>query len=1802
MSSEASTSRVCETTKLPGYRRRGLRSLSTLLQIPLLGSRAENRFNIPVAGGLPADILYEVSEYLWSSDLLSLSLTSSHVRALLLPVLYDTVVLKSSRACRTALTMLFERPDICRYIRKLAVRPNYYLAWPKANERLDEDWVVDMLLKIAENMALLHTFDWDGLEMPNDRLWIALRNECPLLKTVYTNIGYQPLNPDSDLFDFTDLTSFSLTVRHSLEETDLFPEQELLPERLWDMLLTKCPNMQDLTLSSFSSSTRLLNVDRLCTAEANWPKLHSLTLGSFGYNDDFELNSPSDDAAFGAFLSKHTELKYLRLSWNFKRWMSPETIPLSLEPTALPQLSTFVGVHQQLAVLPQPALSSIEILDLTCEPLFAGRLDGVGGVCSTLAKLSALTSLDLWLHIPEFKDHSTFFKGLMEACPKLTELHFMCTTSFGVKPLLCLAAHLPLLPHLRTFSLTKGHKYVGDDSSMLRTVLRILRASTKSKSGISSNPNPELRQVNIRWAKEKCPNHLKQEGTYDVVRRWNADHTSVVVAVEVYEKGITALGKVFTRRYRYNNFSTPSRSLSSTPTTISTSTPSASSSSNDTSDDRRSSGRVARGRFRKALMLIQNKKSSSLVDLMYDHHESLSQRCLSNMALPLTAFKYKEEKVVKAKTKDDAQKLRHVKRNAAGVQMLSRSLHEQIFKNCTFPSPPKTYTNISLEHLKTHGLDPTQSSTLPSTDFILPPLQGNNLLEHFHRIGVSSSQPYISFAKQFAEAELPPIPDDWQLQAGWTKYHHSSDGSGYCEHVAFPSHDGKSEIMLAFDVETMPKYHQYPILACAASPNAWYVWISPWILDPSSNSPEHLIPLGPPDVSRLVVGHNVSYDRARIQEEYHLAGTKNRFLDTMSLHVAIKGISSHQRPAWAKYRKEKQDAIESRDEAIEAVIHLLHDVEQQLKGLREAVASGLVDDRGEVQKLVDLQSNLEESLSGLKITQSASSDTNQPDPLLTDADLDDEPSIETSQKRWEDITSGNSLVDVAKLHCDIDISKEIRNDFMTATPLEILESINDYISYCATDVGTTHAVYKKVLPGFLQACPHPVSFAGVATMGSGFLPVNEQWEAYIDRAERVWQNLEGKVRTGLENLARAAIAEYKVTSPDAPVVGPWQDDVWLNQMDWTPKVAGKTRGVYPPGEQPSLLPQQTLRQTHYHPEGCPGKDFLLFSRASMDSAIRERLQRSSPLSFYHSDDEHLANAASYVFYKLPHKDGESANVGSPLAKSFLRFAMDGVLKSSAGDELKELVDVGVKCSYWISARDRILNQMVKWDEKSSDMGFPDIPTNQSPEEFKSQQKELAEVAAALGEEFVETPRAKKWGIIVPQVITMGTVTRRAIERTWLTASNAKKNRVGSELKAMVRAPPGYAIVGADVDSEELWISSCMGDAQFGMHGATAIGWMTLEGTKSAGTDLHSKTASILGISRDQAKVFNYSRIYGAGMRHAMLLLQQGNSNMSQEEAQKLAENLYASTKGKNTHRSDLFGKKFWYGGTESYLFNKLEEIALSDKPQTPALGCGVTHALQKDCLPAGFGSDYMPSRINWVVQSSGVDYLHLLIVSMDYLIQKYDIGARYLISVHDELRYLVKEEDRFRAALALQIANLWTRSMFAYKLGLDDLPQGVAFFSAVDVDGVLRKEVDMTCVTPSQPIPIPPGESLDIGDVLTRTNGGSLWADGRPMESSSAETTLEGSLDGYVEAQCLTHRADNAAFLRAQATSDLGEVKHLAKQFQGKTFEAKLKSVAAGNRNRASKHRKSVPVGDGEGVDWSEIVERLLRSGRELVQ
>lgn len=267
---------------------------------------------------------------------------------------------------------------------------------------------------------------------------------------------------------------------------------------------------------------------------------------------------------------------------------------------------------------------------------------------------------------------------------------------------------------------------------------------------------------------------------------------------------------------------------------------------------------------------------------------------------------------------------------------------------------------------------------------------------------------------------------------------------------------------------------------------------------------------------------------------------------------------------------------------------------------------------------------------------------------------------------------------------------------------------------------------------------------------------------------------------------------------------------------------------------------------------------------------------------------------------------------------------------------KKLLDINASGSYWKSARDRINDQFLVWDTDPS-----------------------LDIAPA--------PDGKQSGVIIPSTIVMGTVTRRAVEGTWMTASNAKRNRVGSELKMQIQAPQGYKIIGADVDSQELWIASLLGDRQFQMHGSTALGFMTLQGMKALGTDLHSSTGRILGISRDHAKVFNYARIYGAGTSHATKLLLQYNPDMSLEGAKQRAVTLYTETKGSYYMSGRKpFEREFWFGGTESYMFNELERIAKSEFPLTPVLGCEIPDALRPETANHGVGiiSEYSFSPLN----------------------------------------------------------------------------------------------------------------------------------------------------------------------------------------------------------------------------------------------
>ena len=114
----------------------------------------------------------------------------------------------------------------------------------------------------------------------------------------------------------------------------------------------------------------------------------------------------------------------------------------------------------------------------------------------------------------------------------------------------------------------------------------------------------------------------------------------------------------------------------------------------------------------------------------------------------------------------------------------------------------------------------------------------------------------------------PKMPKQWNFTSGWTKY---DSQTGISEAVPFPD-----EKVLFFDVEVCVPESKLACLAVAMSPTSWYSWCSDRLVNgteiPKYTRLEHMIPLEPPEgtkTPKVVIGHNVGFDRARVREQYY---------------------------------------------------------------------------------------------------------------------------------------------------------------------------------------------------------------------------------------------------------------------------------------------------------------------------------------------------------------------------------------------------------------------------------------------------------------------------------------------------------------------------------------------------------------------------------------------------------------------------------------------------------------------------------------------------------------------------------------------------------------------------------------------------------------------------------------------------------------------------------------------------------------------------------------------------------------------
>ncbi|XP_053406122.1 DNA polymerase subunit gamma-1-like [Mercenaria mercenaria] len=1097
--------------------------------------------------------------------------------------------------------------------------------------------------------------------------------------------------------------------------------------------------------------------------------------------------------------------------------------------------------------------------------------------------------------------------------------------------------------------------------------------------------------------------------------------------------------------------------------------------------------------------------------------------------------------------------------NEINIQLLSESLQQQIFgnKQCRqsqeistvdntgqeiYVSQERTLDEKKLEkvkkHLSDHELWNKQIVLQKDINFDLPPLLGKTIDEHFINLGRKQVQDYVELSDCLCTSGIPEMPNEWAFCPGWVKY----DEEGIPIPVDYPE-----DCVLVFDVETVVQEGNYPAMATAVSDKYWYSWCSDnlvadkfrWTSDVRL---QELIPLETTagssrtddSTSRLVIGHNVAFDRSYVKEQYYLKKSKLRFMDTMSMHIAVCGLTNIQRTLYQAAKNDskqkivkeykqrhKWGAVVVEDWKEMSSLNNLADVHQLHVGGGKInkdprnifVEGSTADVRDNFQELMNYCAG--DVRATYEVFRVLWPEFNErfPHPVTLSGMLEMATGYLPINQNWERYKHQSNVV-------YNDMERESKQLLMRLAN-DACEQVNNE-SYKKDpwlwDLDWTTKPFKlkkeKKLTKKQQQELEKRKEDGELEVESCLEHVLKQQErhyktnTYMSGYPEWYRTLCSRVTSEewcpgphkISHQTRVTPKLLRLTWDGFPI---HFDDT----HGWGYLVPGRTDNlkdpVLGPGEEPSperLFPYKELCEImHLEEEKCvdvdddeaddqqdidmTDKEFevkmdkmlsgVVGNKAGrksykhhkeMEDAVIKPLKKRKPRKQprHKGDGPHNSvNIPGCWFFKIPHKDGKGKRVGNPLAKDYLNRVEDGTLSAHSGPGADMVLKLNKASSYWKMNHKRIESQMSVWFTE---------------EELSEHIKKAPN--------FVE---GSHLGAIVPRIVPAGTITRRGVEPTWLTASNAYVDRIGSELKSMIQAPPGFCFVGADVDSQELWIGAVLGDSHFGQtHGCTALGWMTLQGSKKEGTDLHSVVADKVSISRDHAKVFNYGRIYGAGQRFAQKLLQQFNHRLTVEEARQKAQIMFSTTKGK---RSQETGE--WSGGSESSMFNKLEEIAHGEEPCTPVLGCRISKALE----PENVNEDFMTSRINWVVQSSAVDYLHLMLTCMHWLFEEYNINGRFSISIHDEVRYLVAEEDCYRAALALQITNLLTRAIFSYKLGLKDLPLSVAFFSAIDIDQCLRKEVNLDCVTPSNPhglekgYQIPQGFALDIYQILEKTRG-----------------------------------------------------------------------------------------------------------------
>lgn len=644
-----------------------------------------------------------------------------------------------------------------------------------------------------------------------------------------------------------------------------------------------------------------------------------------------------------------------------------------------------------------------------------------------------------------------------------------------------------------------------------------------------------------------------------------------------------------------------------------------------------------------------------------------------------------------------------------------------------------------------------------------------------------------------------------------------------------------------------------------------------------------------------------------------------------------------------------------------------------------------------------------------------------------------------SYSEWVKMGSPKSLVESWNHHVgkprNLELmgeeDKAIRNIFVESTKVDhIVARLRELLVYCLSDVRATVELAQSLWPKYLSHAPSPISLAGMLIRGSQVLPLADDWFQWAAKTEDLYNKVDAEISDNLKAIA--------VDLKDRFMGGESFDDCpWMGQLDWSPAKTGKNKGL-----------PAWYRTKKVEAEGVSGTGILapLLLKVKFDgkTVFYNSKHKWGVLGHHGFGRNEVIDGNEWT--SIPHpKEGKKSNCGSPFSKGYADLLSNGTISSADPDQASQLLENLKMISFWRSCRERVFSQRP----------------------YK-----------VNGAYWVKT-----------KTVVHGATTGRATEDTWLTTPACKTNKIGSELKAKIQSPKGYSFVSADFTSQELTIAAMFADLKAKIHGSCIISQICYAGDKSQKTDAHNVAARQLNqayfdvtgheaeqaITRTDSKPATFQTLYGAGVTGFTGYLQMLRPLWGEELCRKVAKGFMDRFKGKQVRNT--MGKKIWSGGSASHAFNAMETFAKTGQARTPALKKAAPFPLQNQYC----NDDFLPSRLNRTIQATGVDLLDIVQFMVAELSPELDYTSCF--TYHDEVLYLVKNEDRVAFSKNLCIAHAYAWSILASNLGYNNLPAGYLFFSSLNWDTVFRKEPtgeDSNLETPShigwQDIP----DGLDI--------------------------------------------------------------------------------------------------------------------------